>query len=182
MKRLGAMVRGALHAAGLVDDVGQWVSCGPPIRGASDAAEPRVRACAYPRSDAALARLRALDVRVLVNLHARAHAPARLAAHGLCEVHVPVADFGVPTVAQLERALAALGRCHAEGVGVALHCGGGVGRTGTVLACHLVREGWTGAAAIAHVRAARPGAVETSAQVAFVTAYERARRHPHEHN
>ena len=31
------------------------------------------------------------------------------------------------------------------------HCWGGIGRTGTVVGCYLVRHGFTGAAAIAHL-------------------------------
>ena len=56
---------------------------------------------------------------------------------------------------------------------VAVACMGGVGRTGTVAACALVRAGWGADAAIDRVRAVRhPTAVETPAQHSFVRAYE----------
>ena len=43
-----------------------------------------------------------------------------------------------------------------------------MGRTGTLLAAVLVSQGMGAAQAIAHVRAQRPGSVETREQVAVV--------------
>jgi protein-tyrosine phosphatase len=57
---------------------------------------------------------------------------------------------------------------------VAVACMGGVGRTGTVVACALVAAGWSAAEAIGEVRRLRhPTAVETPAQEAFVEAFAR---------
>jgi protein-tyrosine phosphatase len=51
-----------------------------------------------------------------------------------------------------------------------------LGRTGTVLACYLVRRGLSADEALARVRAARPGAVETRAQEAAVRTYAQHHR------
>lgn len=61
----------------------------------------------------------------------------------------------------------------AEGEAVAVHCGGGLGRTGTVLSCYLLESGEELGAqeAIRRVRALRPGSVETPAQLAAVRAW-----------
>ena len=53
---------------------------------------------------------------------------------------------------------------------VFVHCKGGLGRAGTIAARLLVELGWEPSHAIAAVRAARPGAIETPAQEAHVRA------------
>lgn len=54
---------------------------------------------------------------------------------------------------------------------VAVACMGGVGRTGTVVACALIGAGWEPDDAIVRVRQVRhPAAVETPAQESFVRA------------
>ena len=57
------------------------------------------------------------------------------------EAH-PIPDFGVLDDAGYDAILAAVDRGATRG-GVYLHCWGGVGRTGTVVGCHLVRAGVT---------------------------------------
>lgn len=136
-----------------------------------------VLGCAYPRTDAALVALTGRGVSVLVNLHERPHDPARLRRHRLSEIHLPVRDFTAPSTEILEEGVAAIGREVDAGRRVAVHCGGGLGRTGTLLACYLVHEGMGPEAAVEEVRLARPGSVETRAQEEAVMRYaERPRR------
>lgn len=85
----------------------------------------------------------------------------------------PIADFGVPTDAVAFRAfLQVLLERLGAGESIYLHCQGGIGRTGTALACLFILAGESPATAIATVRARyRPDAVETSAQRRFVEAF-----------
>jgi atypical dual specificity phosphatase len=139
-----------------------------------------VLGCAYPRTDRALATLSGGGVRLLVNLHERSHDLDRLGRHGLREVHLPVKDFAAPTPRQVERGVEAIVRVLAAGEAAAVHCGGGLGRTGTLLACYLASSGGLGAGeAIGRVRSLRPGSVETIAQVQAVEAWDLRSGRPH---
>ena len=78
-------------------------------------------------------------------------------------------DFAAPSPEQIERSLDAVLETLAAGEAAAVHCAGGLGRTGTVLACYLASsEGLGAEEAIQRVRAMRPGSVETPAQLAAI--------------
>ena len=151
----------------------------PGKRGTSQRYPGRV----YRRNaDDDLAALRAADVRTLILLvedeELRRWSHLDLAARGsrvgLVVRRHPIPDGQPPpSVASMERILADLDQGRRLGR-VAIACMGGVGRSGTVAACALVRAGLDPGAAIAKVRAIRhPSAVETAAQVAFVRAFPR---------
>ncbi len=87
--------------------------------------------------------------------------------------HLPIPDV-TPPGASFEAAWATTGetlraRLRA-GFDAILHCKGGLGRAGTVAARLLVELDHAPAAAVQAVRAARPGAIETPAQLAHVMA------------
>ena len=134
---------------------------------------PGVLGCAYPRTERALSVLSGSGVRLRVNLHERPQEPARLERHGLREVHLPVKDFAAPSPGQIERGVRVIQKALAANEAAAVHCGGGLGRTGTVLACYLLAsgEGLGAEDAIERVRALRPGSVEPPAQLAAVRAW-----------
>lgn len=90
----------------------------------------------------------------------------------LAYLHEPVLDFTPPTVEQLDRIMDFIAR-QAESTGrlVLVHCGAGLGRSGTVAAAYLVRSGWEPRAAIARVRELRPFAIETEEQERAVVDY-----------
>ena len=101
----------------------------------------------------------------------------RGAAHGVEVIRHPVPDGGAPpSLTAMDDVLDAIAEARERG-DVAIACMGGVGRTGTVAACALVRAGWETEAAIGRIRALRhPTAVETTAQEQFVRSYWRQRQ------
>jgi atypical dual specificity phosphatase len=129
--------------------------------------------CADPTSKRALRKLaRDERISVLINLRERPHNARRLAQFGLREIHIPVPDKAAPSGDQLSAGIAAIEQTVAKGQRVAVHCRNGRGRSGTLLACYLVRhDRLPSDQAIAHVRAVRPGAIETQQQASAVRAY-----------
>jgi protein-tyrosine phosphatase len=88
---------------------------------------------------------------------------------GLTWIHFPIPDMWVPSDVEATRRLVTrILRVLERGDDVAVHCWGGLGRAGTIAASCLVAHGHTPARAIALVRAARPGAVQTEAQEQFI--------------
>lgn len=94
---------------------------------------------------------------------------SRAEAWGLRVRHHPIRDQGVPEVEALASTLAWLEQAERAGGRVVVHCMGGLGRSGLVVATALRRRGHDPTEAIALVRACRdPRAVETRAQEDFV--------------
>lgn len=96
-----------------------------------------------------------------------------VASVGMAYLHLPVQDFTAPTIEQVDRFIEfAETMINVEDRPVSVHCGAGCGRTGTMLACYLVKEGLTAPAALASVRDLRPGSVETPGQEAIIFQYQ----------
>jgi atypical dual specificity phosphatase len=102
------------------------------------------------------------------------HVPEGLPAEGIAHRHVPVRDFAAPTQAQMAEAVAFMDDVLAGGGAVAVHCGAGLGRTGTIAAAWLVRHGWDSADAIREVRRRRPGSIETREQEDAIRRFARS--------
>ena len=92
---------------------------------------------------------------------------------------LPIPDMGVPSRERMAEILDAIDDACRRGRTVYVHCWGGVGRTGTVVGCHLVRRGMRGDVALREVaalfatmspekRRANPRSPEVEAQRRFV--------------
>ncbi|MFQ5857639.1 MAG: dual specificity protein phosphatase family protein [Anaerolineae bacterium] len=133
--------------------------------------------------------LRELGIGAIVSLTERSLRREKLLLHrldplGFTYRHIPVVDETAPSQAQIDEFVALVdemlgqdGPCREPGrTAVLVHCQGGYGRTGTMLACYLVSRGWGAEEAIAEVRARRPGSIVPQIQQACVVEYARRLR------
>ncbi|MGY2892989.1 protein-tyrosine phosphatase [Deinococcus sp. UYEF24] len=91
---------------------------------------------------------------------------------GIDVLHYSISDANVPqNVATFAEFADEVMNRLLNGETVVAHCLGGLGRAGTLAACLLVQAGMTPQQSMELVRAARPGAIETSAQERFVEAF-----------
>ena len=134
-------------------------------------ATPLLLACEYPGSltdEAAIPKLDALlaagildyydltedvdQMRPYENLLRERATHLGIAPDSLRYRRFPIRDMDVPTPKRLAEVLAALADSAASGRRAAVHCWGGIGRTGTVVGCYLRQaEGLGGDEALARI-------------------------------
>lgn len=101
--------------------------------------------------------------------------PRLAGERGLQVVACPIRDRDVPNdTAAFSAFLDELMDALLDGRAVVVHCRGGLGRAGLTAACLLAQAGMPPEQALARVREARPGAVETAAQERFVYDFTRS--------
>jgi len=91
---------------------------------------------------------------------------------------LPVPDGGAPTMEQAQEFIDFVNRQLAQHRPVAVHCEGGLGQTGTMLATHLISQGDSAEIAIRRVRVAESSAVETPQQIRFLEQFAALRDSP----
>ena len=99
--------------------------------------------------------------------------------HGARRLAHPIPDMGTPTAGHVMQILDDIDAARAQGGTAYVHCWGGVGRTGTVIGCWLMRhelDAGDPIARIAELRAEIAGerpSPETPGQVALVRGWRR---------
>jgi atypical dual specificity phosphatase len=143
----------------------------------------RIAGCRGPRSSEDLAFLASVGIRGLVRL---AHedesglSTSEVERHELEDCYKPIPDFSAPTQTQIDEVIEFVCSSIARGKPVAVSCGAGCGRTGTILACYLVASGLPPEAAVQHLISVRPCSEEILAvrgQKAAVLEFGRRRGH-----
>lgn len=118
------------------------------------------------------AALKRMGVTTLITLTERDLPQPALQAAGLRNLHLPIYDRESPTVAQIQMLLRRMEMLLEKDQVLAVHCLAGLGRTGTVLAAWLIREGLTATEALRRVRLINADYVQSSEQESFLTQYE----------
>jgi atypical dual specificity phosphatase len=88
----------------------------------------------------------------------------------------PVVDGHPPSLLQAQEFTKFVDSCKFRSLPVLVFCVGGIGRTGTMIACYLIHTGKTAAESVAYVRSKEPLAIETTSQLSFLNDFETLQR------
>ena len=94
------------------------------------------------------------------------------AKFGIKAHSIPIKDWGIPSHSQIQQFLTIIAENLANDEATFVHCLGGCGRTGTMLALYLVESGYKSADALEEVRLIRPCSVETEEQENLVLNFQ----------
>ena len=95
----------------------------------------------------------------------------QITQQGLLDCYEPVADYHAPSLKQIDKILKFINSALVDGRPVGVSCYWGMGRTGTIMACYLVSQGYAANEAINEVRTKRPGSIETESQEDVIKEY-----------
>jgi atypical dual specificity phosphatase len=112
--------------------------------------------------------LQRVGVTTLVSLTTQPVDRDLLARHGIQGLWMPIKDMHAPGVEEAEQMCRQVAALMADGQVVAYHCRAGLGRTGTMLASHLIMEGQTALQALESVRRVEHRWVQSDEQVRFL--------------
>jgi hypothetical protein len=153
-------------------DHGVRIVTGAPIRRVSQITPQlhlggQYRRCGWPRL-AARGVTAVVNMRVEFDDNDAGIAPERY-------LYLSTVDDDPPTLEQLRAGVAFIAEEIAQGGGVYVHCGAGVGRAATMAAAYLVSTGLTPEEAWAKIRAVRPFIRPKPGQVAQVESFARGK-------
>jgi len=89
-------------------------------------------------------------------------------------LHVPTTDLSSPDMDKIDTAVDFIHKKINNKEPVMVHCAAGMGRTGTVLACYLVKyQKYSAKDAVEKVRTERPGSIQSEVQELAIQFYEK---------
>jgi atypical dual specificity phosphatase len=89
-------------------------------------------------------------------------------------LHIPTEDLGAPDMEKIDSAVDFINQRLEYNEPVMVHCAAGIGRTGTILACYLIKyKNYTAKKAVDEVRKKRPGSIQSESQEIATSLYEK---------
>ncbi len=87
-------------------------------------------------------------------------------------LHMPTEDLSAPDMEKIDQAVEFIHQRIQSNEPVMVHCAAGIGRTGTILACYLVKyKKMSVSDAVEKVRKERPGSIQSESQELAVSLY-----------
>ncbi len=99
---------------------------------------------------------------------------SKLEPFGIKSIWEPIPDMEAPSIEQGKRICRQIETLLDEGEVIAVHCRAGLGRTGTILAAHLIWEGRDSLSALEYVRRIEPRWVQSETQIEFLSSFSNA--------
>lgn len=112
--------------------------------------------------------LKRVGLTTLVSLTTHPVDPVLLGRYDIQGIHMPIKDMHAPTEEEAEQMCNKVSGLIANGHVVAYHCRAGLGRTGTMLAAHLILEGRNAVQALEIVRRIEQRWVQSNEQERFL--------------
>ncbi len=133
--------------------------------------QPIIAGCGRPETETELQAAKNEGIRAIVSLTSSPLPADIVTKLGFTYIHEHVSN--APTIEQLNRILKFIENQKMKSNPVLVHCGEGIGRTGTVLAAYLVYRGSRADDAIRKVREKQPGSIQTMEQENVIHQLER---------
>lgn len=116
--------------------------------------------------------LKKVGITTLINLRKNKPDPAPMTKHGIKSLWFPIVDMAAPSNENALKWCEQISNALSQGEVIAYHCKAGLGRTGTMLVCHLIWEGMNALAALEKARQIEPRWVQSEQQVKFIEQFE----------
>eukprot|EP01138_Halocafeteria_seosinensis_P009760 gb/GECG01009971.1/.p1 GENE.gb/GECG01009971.1/~~gb/GECG01009971.1/.p1 ORF type:complete len:330 (+),score=15.59 gb/GECG01009971.1/:1-990(+) len=103
-----------------------------------------------------VSRLKREKVKYVINLCREYKGPVKAyKRHGIEQLHLPVSDGDCPSLEYIDKAVTLIEKRATSEEKVFVHCKCGMGRSATVVYCHLIRRGWKPEEALKSIRSVR---------------------------